>query len=53
MTENKPGRPSYHDTQMGDQTDRKVGKPQRSERPDADNGKPGRAGARERENQKR
>jgi hypothetical protein len=43
MTKNKPGRPSYHDTQMGDQTDRKVGKPAKPDRPEPDDGKPGRA----------
>lgn len=53
MTENKPGRPSHHDTQLGDQTDRKVGKPPEPDKPDADDGKPGRASARERENRRR
>jgi hypothetical protein len=43
MTENKPGRPSHHDTQMGDQTARRLGKPAKPKRPDPDDGKPGRA----------
>lgn len=52
VTRNKPGRPSHHDTQTGDQTDREIGKPPSSDKPDPDDGKPGRAGTIEREDRK-
>jgi hypothetical protein len=41
MTRTKAGRPSYHDTQLGDQADRNLGKPAEPEKPDPDDGEKG------------